>query len=63
MTRFPARPQPTLILQSDVEFKKKQAEEAKKLKELAEKAKKGPLGTARVWCARMLGGSGMKKSK
>lgn len=32
--------------ESDLEFKKKQQEEAKKLKELAEKAKKGPLGNA-----------------
>lgn len=32
--------------ESDIEFKKKQQEEAKKLKELAEKAKKGPLGNA-----------------
>lgn len=29
---------------ADLEFKKKQQEEAKKLKEIAEKAKKGPLG-------------------
>lgn len=31
---------------ADIEFKKKQQEEAKKLKEIAEKAKKGPLGNA-----------------
>lgn len=31
---------------ADLEFKKKQQDEAKKLKELAEKAKKGPLGNA-----------------
>lgn len=31
---------------ADLEFKKKQQEEAKKLKEIAEKAKKGPLGNA-----------------
>lgn len=34
-----------IIPQTDIEFKKKQAEEAKKIKELAEKAKKGPLGS------------------
>lgn len=32
--------------ETDLEFKKKQQEEAKKLKELADKAKKGPLGNA-----------------
>lgn len=32
--------------ESDIEFKKKQQEEAKKMKELADKAKKGPLGKA-----------------
>jgi hypothetical protein len=37
--------------ETDIEFKKKQAEEAKKIKEMAEKAKKGPLG-----------GGGIKKS-
>lgn len=32
--------------EADLAFKKKQQEEAKKLKELAEKAKKGPLSSA-----------------
>lgn len=39
--------------ETDLEFKKKQADEAKKIKEMAEKAKKGG----------PLGGGGMKKSK
>lgn len=41
--------------QSDIEFKKKQAEEAKKLKELQEKAKKGgPLGKLLIQCTMRL---------
>jgi len=49
-----------------VEFKKKQAEEAKKIKELADRAKKGPLGmlsSIKDCSFLFLGGSGIKKSK
>ena len=47
-----------------MEFKKKQAEEAKKIKEMTEKAKKGPLGTKGYFGDQFcIGGGGIKKSK